>query len=545
MKINSLKIKIIIPLIAILVIVFLASSLIIIDREYNVAKNTLIDNAESYASLSVGTLVYNYENYYASGYLKFSEIVDNLIRLNQDIIDIHIIDVNGKILFTISELTQGKYDEQQQGQRIITDPQIIQRAITLSPSLIINESANTIDIMQPYLTEWGRHDYSIHYFFTLSNLVTLQQEMYSTLLFYSGIFSIISFALIFVLFNRFITTPIGDLIKGIRTMGEGHLGEKIHIRTQDELGELANTFNRMSTQLKKSQDNLKEYSENLELLVTKRTEELEDKTANLEKINKDLNRARKELNALNKNLEKRIKERTHEVEILLKQKDDFINQLSHDLKSPLMPMTILIPLLEKQETNEKKLEYLQVLKRNVEYMKNIAVKTLQLAKLNSPRTRFQLETLNLTTEIAEIISNKKTIFDNKKLTITNNITKPIYVQADKLRIDELFSNILENAVKYSHESGVITIDAKNEKEMVTISVKDQGIGMTQEQMTHIFDEFYKADESRHDFDSSGLGLAICKKIIERHNGKIWVKSPGIEKGSTIFFSIPLSIKEQK
>ena len=130
--------------------------------------------------------------------------------------------------------------------------------------------------------------------------------------------------------------------------------------------------------MKKSQDSLKQYSVNLEKLVTKRTEELEDKTDYLEKINKDLEKTRKDLDALNKELEKRIKDRTKEVEQLLNQKDDFINQLSHDLKTPLTPLTILIPILEKQETDQKRKEILQVLRRNTDYMKNIAIKTLQL-----------------------------------------------------------------------------------------------------------------------------------------------------------------------
>ena len=278
--------------------------------------------------------------------------------------------------------------------------------------------------------------------------------------------------------------------------------------------------------------------------MTKRTEELEDKTANLEKINKDLIRARKELDALNKNLEKRIKERTNEVEQLLKQKDEFINQLSHDLKSPLNPLTILLPILEKQETDSKKIEIFQVLKRNVEYMRNIAIKTLELAKLNSPKTKFSLEKINLKDEIQRIVQNKKNLFDSKNLEIKNNVMKTMFVKADKLRLEELFSNLLENSVKYSNEKGQIEIDAKKESDFVKISIKDNGIGMTKNQLKHTFEEFYKADSSRHDFESSGLGLSICKKIVDRHGGKIWMESEGLGKGAAVFFELPFYNNEE-
>jgi signal transduction histidine kinase len=537
-NLHSLKIKIIVPLLIILIIVFFTSSLIIIDREYRVARDTLIENSESFSSLSVGTLINDYELYYQSGFLKFSEIIDGLIQLNNDIESLEILDVNGKILFDYIEIQEGKYDEQQHGSRYYTDPTLINRAISLSPSTIINQSTNQIDIVQPYFTEWGRHDYSVRFYFSMTNLDIMTNEMYTTLFIYSGIFIIVSFALIFILFNRFITTPIADLMNGVRSMSEGKLGKKLKIRTKDELGELAQSFNTMSFELKKSQDSLKEYSENLELLVTKRTEELEDKTANLEKINEDLEITQKELDFLNKTLEKRIKERTKEVEFLLKQKDEFINQLSHDLKSPLMPLTILIPLLEKEKTNSKRLEYIQVLKRNVEYMKNIAIKTLELAKLNSPKTKFVLEKIDLYEITQEIISNKSTLFSQKNLQIINNIQSQFRVNADKLRLEELLSNLLENAVKYSYENGTITFNAIEERDYVKVSLKDTGMGLNKKQIKHIFEEFYKADSSRHDFDSSGLGLAICKKIIERHNGTIWAESQGLEKGTTIYFTIP-------
>lgn len=539
-KFYNLKIKIILPVFFILIIVFLTSSLIIIDREYNSAKDSLIDNAESYSSLSVATLIKNYETLYESGFYQFIQIVDDLLSLNKNANKIQILNINGKILFDTNELFEKtKYDEITYGERYLQDPDLIKRIISSEPSNQFLEKEQFFDIVQPYITEFGRHDYSIRYIFSLSSLEEMKQEMIFTIFISSGIFIIISFLLIFFILNRFITAPIGKLIKSVRSMGKGNLGNEIIVNSQDEIGELASAFNKMRTDLKKSQDSLKEYSENLEKLVTNRTEELEDKTANLEKINRDLIRARKELDALNKNLEKRIKERTNEVEQLLKQKDEFINQLSHDLKSPLNPLTILLPILEKQETDPKKIEIFQVLKRNVEYMRNIAIKTLELAKLNSPKTKFSLEKIDLKDEIQRIIQNKKNLFDSKNLEIKNNVMKKIFVKADKLRLEELFSNLLENSVKYSNEKGLIILDAKKEQGFIKISIKDNGIGMKKNQLKHAFEEFYKADTSRHDFESSGLGLSICKKIVERHNGKIWMESEGLGKGATVFFALPL------
>jgi signal transduction histidine kinase len=112
------------------------------------------------------------------------------------------------------------------------------------------------------------------------------------------------------------------------------------------------------------------------------------------------------------------------------------------------------------------------------------------------------------------------------------------VEADVLRLNEVFNNLITNAVKYSKKNGgKITIDADEGKENVTVSIQDAGIGMTKQQISHIFDEFYKADESRHELDSSGLGLSIAKKIINKHGGRIWAESPGPGKGTTFFFTL--------
>ena len=128
---------------------------------------------------------------------------------------------------------------------------------------------------------------------------------------------------------------------------------------------------------------------------------------------------------------------------------------------------------------------------------------------------------------------------NTNINLTNKIQKNINVKADRLRLNELFNNLLINSIKYSHKNGGdIIVDANENKEMITISIKDTGIGMTEKQLTNIFNEFYKADDSRHDLDSTGLGLSICKKIVKKHGGEIWAESQGKGKGSTFYFTIP-------
>lgn len=537
-KFHSVKLKIFFPLLIILLVVFLTSSLVIIDRESKVAKDSLITNAASFSSLSVADMVDNYATYYQSGFYKFTEIIDDVMKLNSDLVLIQIVDVNGKILFDSTEILEGKYDERINGERFLENETLIQRAGDSVSSMFIDEETRHVDIMQPLFEQWGSHGYSVRYIFSLASLDAMTQDLILTISMHSAIFIIISFLLIFFLFNYFVSAPISELTKGVRHMSKGTLGSEVKIKSQDEIGELAAAFNTMSTDLKISRDNLEDYSKNLEKLVEERTKELQEKTRRLEQINQDLTVAREELSILNKSLEERVRERTKEVEKLLKQKDEFITQLGHDLKNPLGPLINLIPLLEQQENEVEKKEMLSVLHRNANYMKNLVVKTLELAVLNSPNTKLSLEKVNLFKEIDQIIENKKILFEDSHTKISNTIDPGLSIKVDRLRFEELLTNIFENSTKYCSEKCEITIDATQEDDFVLISIKDNGIGMTQAQIDRIFDEFYKADYARHDIQNTGLGMSICKRIVERHGGRIWVESPGPGQGTTVFFTMP-------
>ena len=321
-------------------------------------------------------------------------------------------------------------------------------------------------------------------------------------------------------------------------MKGGNLQENIEINTNDEIGELANSFNKMRVDLNKSRIELEEYSRNLEEQVKERTKELHEKSKNLQITNKELKNTQKKISEMNRYLEQKVKERTLEIESLLKQKNDFINQLGHDLKTPLGPLINLIPLLKRKEKNSKKREILDVLIQDVTLMRNLVVNTLELARLNSPKTKFSFKKINLKQEIENIIKNKNIIFDKNNIKIRNKIDKNHIVIADKQEFEVLITNLIDNSIKYNKKDGEVILESKEDGNEIIVSIKDTGIGLEIDQIQNIFDEFYKADQSRHDIESSGLGLSICKRIVEKHNGKIWVKSKGLNKGSTFYFSLP-------
>lgn len=291
-----------------------------------------------------------------------------------------------------------------------------------------------------------------------------------------------------ILFARHFTRPINKLKLGTSRVINGDLAHRIDINRKDEFGELAEAFDHMTVSL---QEHIRKLSE-----------------------------------------------RTAEVEKHLRHKDEFITQLGHDLKTPLTPLVTLLPLVEEQERDPELKEVLGVTIHSANHMRDLIVKTLQLARLTSPAVELNIEEINLLQELENAIEDVKFILMDSDIKIENKIGEKIVVKADKLRFKELFGNLITNAVKFTPDgSGTITLDAKDDTDFVTVSVEDTGIGMTPEELEHAFDPFYKADESRHELDSSGLGLSICKRIVKKQGGRIWAESPGRDMGTTFYFTL--------
>lgn len=351
-----------------------------------------------------------------------------------------------------------------------------------------SDSQNNLQVIVPMNTTEnisGSYEYS---FFIEESKQVFEQRANN--LFFISVISlfILIFSSLFLL-RRFIVKPIIQFRDTAKIFGKGNLDSKIDISSKDELGELATAFNHMAIDLKKSREKLEEYNKILERLID--------------------------------------------------QKDAFIGQLGHDLKNPLQPLIGLLPILINQEKDPKMKEHLKVMNENAQYMKELIFKTLQLAKLRSEKIDFEYKSVQLNDLVKRVITSQKPFLEKNNITIINNIKKPIKVYIDSLRIEEVFKNLITNSVKYTPDTGgSISVSAVEKEKIVEVSISDTGIGMTKDQLAKIFDEFYRADSSTHGQDSVGLGLSITKRIIKNHNGRIWAKSKGPNKGSTFYFTLP-------
>jgi signal transduction histidine kinase len=256
------------------------------------------------------------------------------------------------------------------------------------------------------------------------------------------------------------------------------------------------------------------------------------RTAELKKVNDSLIESNKLLAAANDQL------KVHD-----KMQKEFINIAAHELRTPIMPILGEAEFIEHQFNNTRKTveiekEQLSLIIRNAKRLDRLASDILDVSKIESQSLKLNKERFNLKEVLSAAVQDlrdhiAKNIGNNPSLQVLYK-ADDIIVSADKERISQVISNILNNALKFTEE-GYISISTERKGKDVIITVKDTGVGIDSEILPRLFSKFTTKSEK-----GTGLGLYISKNIVERHGGKIWAANNADGKGATFIFSIPIN-----
>ncbi|MDD3573978.1 MAG: PAS domain-containing sensor histidine kinase [Methanospirillum sp.] len=263
---------------------------------------------------------------------------------------------------------------------------------------------------------------------------------------------------------------------------------------------------------------------NVENHLTKYTTELEQKTMELDAL-------RTQLLDMNRDLDDRVRQRTVQIEDLLKQKDEFIQIIGHDLKTPLTPLVAILPYIRKKITDPELGELLDNSIEDVTTIRKLVTTILDLAQMNSLYMISDIQEIHVKDTIDQIINDNAYLILQKSLHVVNNIPKNHRIFMSPMHFETVLGNLIGNAIKYSYIDGDVIIGVIDKNDSIFITIKDEGIGIESEKISRVFEEFYQADNSRHERGSHGLGLTIAKRIAEMYHGTITVESEGIGRGS--------------
>jgi len=212
-------------------------------------------------------------------------------------------------------------------------------------------------------------------------------------------------------------------------------------------------------------------------------------------------------------------------------------QLSHDLKTPLTPLFALLPMVRKKVTDPDLERMLDICHDCVSQIQGHTDKALDLIRLSAKTAPPELGCIELAGVVERSADACAAGLARRGVTCLNMIDPALAVRGAGEQLALLFDNLFSNAARYAAENGVIRVSAALLDGALQVSVQDDGIGLEPGHTSLIFQEFFKADPSRHDLSTQGLGLAICTSIVLNHRGKIWAESPGIGLGTTVFFTL--------
>ena len=246
--------------------------------------------------------------------------------------------------------------------------------------------------------------------------------------------------------------------------------------------------------------------------------------------------------------EKKLRLQNIELKKLDKIKNDFITMAAHELKTPLISIsgyTDYILLKYRSQLNPEITRDLLTVERNVNRLEVLMDQLLDVLKIDENELKLQKELVNVSKIINDCLDELSYLINEKNLEIILNIAHEIMLDVDPTRIFSVFTNLLSNAIKFTLDYGWIEINAKKEENRYIFEVKDNGIGLTKDEIGRLFKKFERIkppiiNEHITIKDSgTGLGLYITKGIINAHGGKIWAISEGENKGSTFSFALPI------
>lgn len=217
----------------------------------------------------------------------------------------------------------------------------------------------------------------------------------------------------------------------------------------------------------------------------------------------------------------------------------FISDISHEFQTPLTSIQGFANILKEEDLPKQQREkYANIILYNSKRLSSLAKNMLQLTLLDRDEIDLEPTNYSLVEQLKRVVSTQESIAADKDIEIDFQAPKKdIQILADEQRLEQVWTNIISNAIKYTNDGGLITITMKRTTKEVEVDIEDTGIGMSKEVISHIFERFYREDKARN-IEGNGLGLAIVKSIVDLHKGKIEVEST-VDVGTIVKVKLPL------
>lgn len=221
-------------------------------------------------------------------------------------------------------------------------------------------------------------------------------------------------------------------------------------------------------------------------------------------------------------------------------KDEFLSIASHELKTPLTSIKAFNQLMQRTDDLHKLKGFISKSAHNILRLDKLISDLLDVTKINAGKMQYNMHFFNFEEMLRQTIDNVQHTSTTHQIILEHH--EPVNYIGDRIRIEQVVSNFLTNAIKYSPGSNRVIVNCHVKDEYIIVSVQDFGIGITAEDMSHLFERYYRINNASMHFEGLGLGLFISSEILSRHQGNCWIESES-NAGSTFYFRLPLILKE--
>jgi two-component system, OmpR family, phosphate regulon sensor histidine kinase PhoR len=221
-------------------------------------------------------------------------------------------------------------------------------------------------------------------------------------------------------------------------------------------------------------------------------------------------------------------------------RQEFLSNVSHELRTPLTSILAFVETLEDGaiDDEENNRRFLGVIRNNAARMHRLIDDISELSSIEAGKITIDAKQINLNVLIGEVFTNLSTKAKSRQIKLQNNVPKDVRIFADRFRLEQMMTNLIDNAIKFNHPDGSVTVSHKSNEHHDLLLVEDSGEGISNEHSVRIFERFYRTDKARsREIGGTGLGLAIVKHLALLHKGEVTVSS-NLGKGSVFTIELP-------
>ncbi len=221
-------------------------------------------------------------------------------------------------------------------------------------------------------------------------------------------------------------------------------------------------------------------------------------------------------------------------------KSEFMAMLAHELRNPLAPIASAIDLLRLEPESAKRSDLLEVMDERMRTVRRLLDDLLDVSRINEKKLSLQKERVRIEDIIGRAVLSTESQFTERGQTLALEVPKEsLVLYGDPVRLEQIVSNLLTNASKYSHDKGAVTLTVMEERNSILIVVRDNGVGIERAMLGRIFDPFLQVEQGERTRKGLGIGLSLVRTLVELHDGSVRVESDGKDCGSTFFVRLPL------